>query len=91
MRYPIAIEPDADGAAFGVVVPDLCGCFSAGDTLDDALANVEKAIAAWLDATRDAGGAVPAATRLDAIRANPACLGWILSYIGVNPEVAGSC
>jgi hypothetical protein len=35
MRYPVAIEPGHDTAAFGVVSPDLPGCFSAGDTLDE--------------------------------------------------------
>jgi hypothetical protein len=37
MRYPVAIETGTDTAAFGVVVPDLPGCCSAGDTRDDAL------------------------------------------------------
>ena len=37
MYYPIAIEPGDDKHAFGVVVPDLPGCFSAGDSLDDAI------------------------------------------------------
>ena len=38
MQYPIAIESGSDTAACGVVVLDLPGCFSAGDTLDEALA-----------------------------------------------------
>lgn len=37
MRYPIAIERGTETAAYGVVVPDLPGCFSAGDTLDEAI------------------------------------------------------
>ncbi|WP_301101676.1 type II toxin-antitoxin system HicB family antitoxin [Propionivibrio sp.] len=37
MRYPIAIEPGDETHAFGVAVPDLPGCFSAGDTLDEAI------------------------------------------------------
>lgn len=37
MRYPIAIEPGDDTHAWGVVVPDLPGCFSAGTTLDGAI------------------------------------------------------
>jgi predicted RNase H-like HicB family nuclease len=36
MRYPIAIERGTETAAYGVVVPDLPGCFPAGDTLDEA-------------------------------------------------------
>ena len=47
MRYPIAIESGTGTTAFGVVVPDLPGCFSAGDTLDEALAGAEEAAAAW--------------------------------------------
>ena len=39
MKYPIAIEPGDDKHAYGVVVPDLPGCFSAGDTLDEAMDN----------------------------------------------------
>lgn len=35
MRYPIAVEPGDETHAFGVVVPDLPGCYSAGDTLED--------------------------------------------------------
>ena len=45
MRYPIAIEPGSEMTAFGIVVPDLPGCFSAGDTLDEALAGAEEAAA----------------------------------------------
>lgn len=37
MRYPIAIEPGTDATAWGVVVPDLPGCFSAGGTLEETM------------------------------------------------------
>jgi predicted RNase H-like HicB family nuclease len=39
-----AIETGDAKHVFGVVVPDLPGCFSAGDTLDDALINSREAI-----------------------------------------------
>jgi len=44
MRFPIVIEPGDEQHAFGVVVPDLPGCFSAGDTLDEAIDNAKEAI-----------------------------------------------
>ena len=69
MRYPIAIEPGTDKTAFGVVVPDLPGCFSAGDTLDEAMAAAEEAAAAWIDAALDAGEAIPGPTSLEACTA----------------------
>ena len=37
MRYPITIEPGNDTTAWGVIVPDLPGCFSAGDTLEESV------------------------------------------------------
>jgi predicted RNase H-like HicB family nuclease len=85
LRYPIAIEPGTDTAAFGVVVPDLPGCFSAGDTLDEAMSNAEDAIATWIDATLDAGEAIPAPTDLGTLRANPEFAGWIYGVIAVDP------
>ena len=40
MKYPIAIEPGNKHAAWGVVVPDLPGCFSAADSgIDEAIEN----------------------------------------------------
>jgi predicted RNase H-like HicB family nuclease len=86
MRYPVAIEPGTDTTAFGVVFPDLPGCFSAGDTLDEAMQAAEEAVAAWLDATLDAGEPVPAPSSLEAVRANPKFAGWIFAVISVNPD-----
>ena len=56
MKYPIAIEPGNDKHAFSVVVPDLPGCFSAGDTIDEAIVNAKEAIELWLETIIDDGG-----------------------------------
>jgi predicted RNase H-like HicB family nuclease len=87
MRYPIAIEPGNDATAFGVVVPDLPGCFSAGDTLDDAMAGAEEAAAAWIDAALDAGEAIPPPTSLDTVRQDPAYAGWMFGVITLDPAL----
>ncbi|TWB21191.1 putative RNase H-like HicB family nuclease [Nitrospirillum amazonense] len=87
MRYPVVIEPGDEATAYGVVVPDLPGCFSAGDTLDEALEAAAEAAAAWLDATLDEGGAVPSASPLEALRANPDYAGWIFAMIEVDPAL----
>jgi predicted RNase H-like HicB family nuclease len=87
LRYPIAIEPGDETTAFGVVAPDLRGCFSAGDTLDEALAGVEEAAAAWIDATLDAGGDVPPPSDLDAVRRNPDFAGWLFGVITLDPAL----
>ena len=43
-HYPIAIEAGDDQHAFGVSVPDLPGCFSAGETLEEAIEQAHEAI-----------------------------------------------
>ena len=77
LRYPIAIEPRTDHYDYGVVIPDLPGCFSAGETLEDAIAGAEEAGLAWIDAALDAGESVPPPSPMEAIRASPEYAGWI--------------
>jgi predicted RNase H-like HicB family nuclease len=85
MRYPIAIEPRTDQTDYGVVVPDLPGCFSAGDTLEEAIAGAEEAGLAWIEAALDAGDPVPPPSPLEAIRAKPEFADWILSLVSIDP------
>lgn len=59
MRYPVLIEAGDERTAWGVVVPDLPGCFSAADTLDDALTAAEEAALAWIDVALDEGRSIP--------------------------------
>jgi predicted RNase H-like HicB family nuclease len=87
MRYPIAIEIGDKDTAFGVVAPDLPGCFSAGDTLDEAIKSAQEAALAWIEATLDAGGKVPAPSSLEAVRSNPDYAGWTLGVIEINPDM----
>ncbi len=87
MRYPIAIEPGDEKTTFGVVVPDLPGCFSAGDTIDEALAGAEEAAAAWLDATLDAGGTIPEPSQIENLRRDPTYAGWAFGVIAVDPAM----
>lgn len=48
MRYPVVIHKDRD-SDYGITVPDLPGCFSAGETMDDALAQAVEAIECHLE------------------------------------------
>jgi len=83
MRYPIAIE-QADQSAFGVVVPDLPGCFSAGDSLDEAMDNAKEAIELWLETVIDDGGAVPTPSRIDSHRSKHEFKGWIWAIVEID-------
>ncbi len=84
MKYPIAIDPGDDKHAFGVVVPDLPGCFSAGDTLDEAIDNAREAIELWLETVIDGGGAIPEPRHIADHQANPEFGGWVWAVVAID-------
>ena len=65
LEYPIVVEPlpVEEGGGFLATVPDLSGCMSDGDTPEQAVSNVQDAIAAWIEAARDVGHAAPKPSR----------------------------
>ena len=84
MRYPIFIEEGTEQASFGVIVPDLPGCFSAGDTLDEAVEAAREAAAAWIDTALDKGMRMPAPSTLEAARKLPGYKGWAVGLIDLE-------
>jgi predicted RNase H-like HicB family nuclease len=48
LRFPIVIHKDPD-SEYGVTVPDLLGCFSAAETLDEAFGAAKEAIECHLE------------------------------------------
>jgi predicted RNase H-like HicB family nuclease len=61
MKYLYLIEEAADGS-FSAYVPDLPGCTSCGDTLDELRDNIKEAVALYLDSLRRHNERVPPAT-----------------------------
>lgn len=86
MKFIIAIEPGAETTAFGVVVPDLPGCFSAGDTLDKAVDNAREAIDLWCETVIEDGGDIPDAKTLTEHQIDPDFAGWIWAVVEVPVE-----
>jgi predicted RNase H-like HicB family nuclease len=84
MRYPIAIEIGDEKTAYGVIVPDLPGCFSAGDTLDEAVGNAEEAILLYLEDAIDGGTIPPKASLLAELRSRPDFNGWTWALANVD-------
>ena len=84
MKYPIAIEPGDETHAFGVVVPDLPGCFSAGDTLDEAMNNAKEAVELWLDSALDDNETIPSPRPVGKHWDNPEFSGWIWAVVDVD-------
>lgn len=88
MQFVVAIEPGNQKTAWGVVVPDLPGCFSAGDGLDSALANAVEAIELHVSTLIDLGQPMPVIRAVDAHFANPDYTGLTWGVVDVPVERA---
>jgi predicted RNase H-like HicB family nuclease len=86
MKFIIAIERGDDQHAFGVAVPDLPGCFSAGDTLDSAMANVVEAIELLVETMIADGQGIPLPKPLSVHYENPDYQGWIWAVVDAPVE-----
>jgi predicted RNase H-like HicB family nuclease len=61
-----AILEASESSGFGVIVPELPGCISAGETRDDARRNAVEALHLHLQGLQDDGIPLPAPAPLDA-------------------------
>ncbi len=84
MKYPIAVELGDQYTAFGVVVPDITGCFSAGDSLDEAIENAYEAIEAHLELLAENNTNIPSASRIEDLRSDPDYAGYIWSFVDID-------
>ena len=56
--YTVVLEPEAEGG-FTVSVPALPGCFSEGDSREEAITNIREAIALYLETLQEDGRPIP--------------------------------
>lgn len=69
MNYPVVIHKDKH-SDYGVTVPDLPGCFSAGETMEEVLENVCEAILCHAEGLMMDGETVPQPTSIENHRNN---------------------
>ncbi|WP_299002340.1 type II toxin-antitoxin system HicB family antitoxin [uncultured Shewanella sp.] len=86
MLYPIAIEKGSDTEAFGVVFPDVEGCFSAGDSFEEALINAKEALTMHLELLAEQGELPPLATSVDQHIDNLDYQGWVWALVDIDVE-----
>jgi predicted RNase H-like HicB family nuclease len=64
--------------------PDLPGCFSAGDNLDEALTNARDAILLHLDRLLDDGLSFPKPSTIEQLRSKRSYRGWTWAIVDVS-------
>ncbi|HKS11726.1 MAG TPA: type II toxin-antitoxin system HicB family antitoxin [Pseudomonas sp.] len=70
MKFPVVIHKDPD-SDYGVTVPDVAGCFSGGETVEQALDNVLEALSLHFEALVADGELLPHGQSIDAHMSNP--------------------
>ena len=85
MRFSVVIHKD-EKSGYGVTVPDLPGCFSAGDTLEEAIESVHEAIACHLEGLLMDGEPIPERLPLETHQTSESSQGgtWALANVDVS-------
>ncbi len=85
MNYPIVIHKDKD-SDYGVTVPDLPGCFSAGGTLDEAIAMAQESIELHMEGLIEDGQVIPKPGRIEDYKSNREYKGGIWAVVSISPS-----
>lgn len=71
LTYPACFYIDEKSGAYAVVVPDLPGCATGGDTLADAIRMGEDAASGWVLTELEESRPVPPASAMNAVHPEP--------------------
>lgn len=86
MEIPVAIFKDV-GSVYGVNVPDVRGCHSFGDTIDDALRNVKVAIYSHVETLAELGQPVEITlSKIETLLQHPDYAGAVWALVNVELE-----
>lgn len=58
LKYPVEMTEQPDGGYF-VRIPDLPGCMSQGESVEEALLNIDEARRLWLEVAHESGDEIP--------------------------------
>ncbi len=87
MEYRIAIAPGTDeNPDFGVIVPDLPGCYSQGDDLEDAVGKAKESVELWIESMLEEGLPVPQPADPSELAARPEFAG--VTWASVDVDLA---
>ena len=81
VRHVVIIDDSGPDHAVGVWFPDLPGCTSAGDDIDEALRNAPEALELYADSMEADGKPLPRARTLTELKADPEIAEDIKTYM----------
>jgi len=54
LKYPMSIYPEEEGG-YTIMIPDLDGCMTQGETLEEAINNIDEARELWIETVYSRG------------------------------------
>ncbi|BAP43945.1 CopG family transcriptional regulator [Pseudomonas sp. StFLB209] len=86
MKFPVVLHKDSN-TDFGVTIPDVPRCFSAGATFEEALDNVREALALHFEGLVEDDEELPEAASIESHITNPEYQGgiWAVVEFDVTP------
>lgn len=83
MRFPVYLHKTESNTYSGFV-PDVVGCFFAGETVDDALTDASAAIDSHVESSTNAGYEVPVATNIETHIEDENCQGGYWAFVDID-------
>ncbi len=83
MRYPIYIEKE-EHSDYGVTIPDIPGCFSAGSTFEEALKNAQEAILTHIEGLLLDNENIPVPSAIEKLMDNNHAKGLVWAVVSVD-------
>lgn len=83
MKYPVYLH-QAESGTFSGFVPDIAGCYFAGDNIDEAIADAHAAIDAYLEYQSEKGREVPDAGTINDYKDDEDCRGGIWGLVDID-------
>lgn len=60
LKYPVTLYPDPDPeVGYVVEIKDLPGCMTQGETVEEAISNIEEARELWIETAYEYGDSIP--------------------------------
>ena len=82
MIYPVIVHKD-EASAYGVTLVDFPGCFSAGDTIEEALGNVQEAVELYMEGE---DMELPSPSAFEAVAGSDEAKGGAIAMVDIDPS-----
>lgn len=94
MAAYIALVHKDEGTSYGVSFPDVPGCIAAGDTFEEAIANVGEALVAHFALMKTDGDSIPPPRSFEQLKHDPEFVedsaGVIVTVVTPHTEMAAA-